>query len=1231
MPTFGEFETLGEAVSVIEERGDVATVWQARRAGGVDKRPYTVKCYAARPRRAGVGGSEQALDKDRGLEFLEGIKQIKKAQSEGGVGLAPIHALGISELGAWYVTDFYPRNNLKAWILRRGGVDHAALRHVVQSVIAGCLALKRSRGYSHGNLKPSNIFLSGQPRPLRKTPLQLTDAYPAAPLQLAKLDSADQTEVGELLHQVMEAQDLRTIGELILQLVEGRLFSRSDDYNYPVARAPVWDILGKEADYWLNLCNKLVNPQLSLETVNLETLENEFRPSQLLAQAPLIAGGVAGVCLVSLTLYWAVHSIGRWRANAAKQSQAELAAWTTHNARAKDCLAQTNFALAAQEFKAATESLGARKHASERKESEQRQAFAEKLMKLKDSLDAGQSAGALAAFTPSAAELKQDQGISRWVLDNFLSRATNFATRPEPNQQDLSAADQWAQLALLVEPRNAGVTFITNRTAKTRNELAAKPWNDFSASQAYVSTRAQWENNGLGAQFDQLLRKEFDRTKAPDLKQYELPGFWPNLGPAEKTRETATFRSIAQGMDKRTYSEWRTDLERNYASITGEELGLGWGKISDVITNKIGDIQRTTSALDGTDNEFKDQLAQLNKLGQRAAGITRRASSGGGSREELKKEAAQVLKEWDDLSRQVNTHITDANKKMGQTQQLASFRNKYPWFSPDLAGQLRDAGFARFVPPKYPASVTTLPAANEMDDFRNSVQDWWRTSAVPATAVDGLPLSKTFWPLIQRAQDAPGATPDFSNSVALVASLTRRSQSIVPAKATLDALRGTWQGLTNSQEFRRTAFAWQTNDSGDFIRSLVWQEFEAAIGTNLPTLLVFSNAVTDAGRNLSLRCDTDYYALPPVWPVLEADDKKSQLAKLNDVVVGKMSYPRWVSDIQTNYGAVSGMSAVLTNWNSLDLSSLTASLSGLKSNVVRLKGFKPDLNLEVLGKSLDGVSNSVVTLENHARRGGKKRSYLMTEGTNVLAMGRDLKRQIDKVRAASRDYADAMDAEEKDYQLAEGAYKQGEYTSALNVCQKYNDKPRFVALANAIAAEQTALATNTQRFKEADYAFIQALSNQTYATKPPFRTLLQNAVVEKTLLQELDGFSKSNAWREVITKFNEPGTSDLRGKNHFKELLQWAEKQDPARTVELMVTALKVNLGMLKANVTDPWSRTGKLAAFDSQWQKNAATYYDRCDEVRKSAQKTRNPRQWDKDLKLIEGRLNSGAGGSVL
>jgi serine/threonine protein kinase len=160
MPTFGEYETVGDPIAAAEERNHTSTVWRAVKPGASDGRDYMVKCYAPR-RRSSHSPETESLSRDRGLEFLEGIKEQKLAQSSGGRSLAPIHEFGMSEAGAWYVTDYFPRSNLKAWITKKGRVDSAGLRHVVAELVTGCLALKHSLGYSHGNLKVSNVFRAG--------------------------------------------------------------------------------------------------------------------------------------------------------------------------------------------------------------------------------------------------------------------------------------------------------------------------------------------------------------------------------------------------------------------------------------------------------------------------------------------------------------------------------------------------------------------------------------------------------------------------------------------------------------------------------------------------------------------------------------------------------------------------------------------------------------------------------------------------------------------------------------------------------------------------------------------------------------------------------------------------------------------------------------------------------------------------------------------------------------
>ena len=315
MPTFGDYETIGEPIESREEKAHFTRVWQARKINAKDGRLYAVKCYIPRRRQRAEGEGGAALEEHGSLEFLEGVKQIKKAAAAGPKCLTPIHDFGLTPTGdgAWYVTDFYgdaapilPRT-LRSFITRGGRVDGAALRHAIHDVALGCLTLQRSRGYSHGNLKPSNVFRAGKPGSLRKTPLLLGDAFPVAPLLLAQQDAQSKLEVDSLLKETMEAHDLRAIGELMLQLVEVRLLKQEGDYDYPVTPSPAWSRLGKDGERWRDLCNRLLDPNLSLERMNFELLEKEVRPGLVSKCVPLAAGAAVLLCLVVAGILWLVH------------------------------------------------------------------------------------------------------------------------------------------------------------------------------------------------------------------------------------------------------------------------------------------------------------------------------------------------------------------------------------------------------------------------------------------------------------------------------------------------------------------------------------------------------------------------------------------------------------------------------------------------------------------------------------------------------------------------------------------------------------------------------------------------------------------------------------------------------------------------------------------------------------------------------------------------------------
>ncbi len=212
--------------------------------------------------------------------------------------------------GAWYATDFYPRS-LKAWITLRGRLDSPALQHVVSNILSGCLAMQKSRGYSHGNLKASNLFLVGKPQALRTTPIHLADACAAELFQRPQSKGAPSGAPEKDTAEAVELQDLRSTGELILQLVEGRLISSGYDYNYPIARSAPWDNLGKDGERWREICNQLLDPQLSLDKINLAMLETRIRetsrPNPVVANLRAILAATGAVVLIAVGVFLGVR------------------------------------------------------------------------------------------------------------------------------------------------------------------------------------------------------------------------------------------------------------------------------------------------------------------------------------------------------------------------------------------------------------------------------------------------------------------------------------------------------------------------------------------------------------------------------------------------------------------------------------------------------------------------------------------------------------------------------------------------------------------------------------------------------------------------------------------------------------------------------------------------------------------------------------------------------------
>lgn len=204
--------------------------------------------------RHGLGGPPRP-DGNR-ERFLRAAADQKAAAAGGCKQIAPIFDAGHEGDNAFYVTRHYQRS-LDSLIQGRVTLEALALHRITSGVLQALEELRDRRSRSHGNLKPTNIFLEGKSVP--SSTVILSD--------LARPDAAGS-----------QGDDCFALGAVLFQLVRARpLRNFLRDFVWPIEPDADWERLGPQGHAWREFCNVLMAPGLPAQPDALATARQTFK------------------------------------------------------------------------------------------------------------------------------------------------------------------------------------------------------------------------------------------------------------------------------------------------------------------------------------------------------------------------------------------------------------------------------------------------------------------------------------------------------------------------------------------------------------------------------------------------------------------------------------------------------------------------------------------------------------------------------------------------------------------------------------------------------------------------------------------------------------------------------------------------------------------------------------------------------------------------------------------
>lgn len=289
MAFYGNFETVRRVDSGSSQ--SVFTARQKNQSGQLGPETAAIKIFSPPEQVLGLDLGESGDPWPRISADAKSSIACQKAAAAVCENVAPVLEQGESPQEVWFATKLYPAT-LDGFIRAKTRFSEPAVVHILLSAVRGCAALKRQCRRAHGNLKASNILSAGRGR-VEASQIAITDPAPG------DADSGDS----------YERADLQAIGGLIYQIVRGKAAESGSDWTPKEVTGEWRTIFGSKAPQWVDLCNRLKDPSLSLASLNLEALEAEIskfqtRPVAAKLKAPLaVAAAVAVLGVIAfLTL-----------------------------------------------------------------------------------------------------------------------------------------------------------------------------------------------------------------------------------------------------------------------------------------------------------------------------------------------------------------------------------------------------------------------------------------------------------------------------------------------------------------------------------------------------------------------------------------------------------------------------------------------------------------------------------------------------------------------------------------------------------------------------------------------------------------------------------------------------------------------------------------------------------------------------------------------------------------